>query len=45
MKKILLSVLLLSASFSWAQEKKPVSIYGFNPFHVSEENIGIAFSY
>ena len=45
MKKILLSVLLLSASFSWAQEKKPVSIYGFNPFHVSEDNIGIAFSY
>ena len=45
MKRLLLFVLLLSASFSWAQEKKPLCIYGFNPFHVSEENLGIAFSY
>lgn len=45
MKRLLLFVLLLAASFSWAQEKKPLCIYGFNPFHVSEENLGIAFSY
>lgn len=45
MKRLLLFVLLLSASFSWAQEKKPLCIYGFNPFHVTEENLGIAFSY
>ncbi|MEY4333063.1 MAG: hypothetical protein RLZZ196_1801 [Bacteroidota bacterium] len=45
MKKIIFSVLFLTTTFAWAQEKKPLTIYGFNPFHVSEENLGIAFSY
>jgi len=45
MKKVIFAFLLLTSSLTWAQNKKPVSIYGFNPFHVSEENIGIAFSY
>ena len=45
MKKVIFAFVLFTTSLTWAQEKKPVSIYGFNPFHVSEENIGIAFSY
>lgn len=45
MKKLIFAFLLLTTSLTWAQNKKPVSIYGFNPFHVTEENLGIAFSY
>ena len=45
MKKVIFAFLLLTTSLTWAQNKKPVSIYGFNPFHVTEENLGIAFSY
>jgi len=45
MKKIIFAVLFLTTTFAWAQEKKPLTIFGFNPFHVSEENLGIAFSY